>query len=210
MATAKLAERLPVSPTNLWVTIRTVDLISYTVTSLKPVTRLEESAAGSGGLCGSTFLDRQFDSWLQHKFSDFGRWDDGYHADALARWEAEIKRNFSGDTEKRFYLPARGLSDNSTLGIRGSKFAITGNQVKALFEPVVSEVVGLVKSQIVETKKNEKTVVAVLLAGGVGRNEYLRKRIQEAVGETVRVERIKDWNVTCIYLCGAKTNGTRR
>ncbi|KAI1154192.1 actin-like ATPase domain-containing protein [Nemania diffusa] len=176
----------------------TVDLISYTVTSLKPVPRLEESAAGNGGLCGSTFLDRQFDDWLRRKFSGFYRWDDGYHTDALTRWESEIKRNFNGDTTKRFYVPARGLPDTPDLGIRGNKFEIPGKRVKELFEPVIAEILGLVNSQIAETRRNEKIVKAVLLAGGFGRNEYLKKRIQQEVGETIKVERMKDCNTAIV------------
>lgn len=174
--------------------IRTVDLISYTITSLSP-TRLEESAPGNGELCGSTFLDRRFDQWLSQKFSGFFRWDDGYHADALARWESEIKRNFTGDTHKKFFIPARGLPDSPQHSIRGSKFEISGREVKSLFEPVIREILGLVRSQIqiTEARNSGRGPKAVLLAGGFGRNEYLKRRIQAEVGEAVRVERMKDW-----------------
>ena len=210
MATSKRIRSL--MPTNTGPRDRTVDLISYTITSLKPVTRLDESAAGSGGLCGSTFLDRQFDEWLRRKFFGFDRWDDGYHADALARWESDIKRNFNGDINKRYYIPARGLPDTRDLGIRGGKFEIPGNKVKELFEPVISEVLGLVNSQVAESKRNEKKVKAVLLAGGFGRNEYLKRRIQEEVGETVKVERMKDWYVLSLHTSPrrAKTYEMRR
>ncbi|KAI1128576.1 actin-like ATPase domain-containing protein [Nemania abortiva] len=177
----------------------TVDLISYTITSLKPVTRLEESAAGNGGLCGSTFLDRYFDDWLRRRFSGFFKWEeDGYHADALARWESEIKRSFNGDTSKRFFIPARGLPDTPDLGIRGGKVEVPGKKVKELFDPVISDILRLVNSQIDETIKNEKTVKAVLLAGGFGRNEYLKRRIQEEVGEAVKVEKMKDCNTAIV------------
>lgn len=172
-------------------------MISYTINAIKsiksPVTHLEESAPGTGGLCGSTFLDRQFDDWLRRKFSGFYRWDDGYHADALARWESDIKRNFTGDLKKKYFIPARGLPDTPDLGIRGSKFEISGKHVKELFEPVISEILRLVKSQTAETKKRGSVAKAVLLAGGFGRNEYLKKRIQAEVGDHVKVERMKDW-----------------
>jgi hypothetical protein len=159
------------------------------------VTHLEESAPGNGALCGSTFLDRQFDDWIRRKFSGFYRWDDGYHADALARWESDIKRNFDGDTRRKYFIPARGLPDTPDLGIRGSKFEISGKQVKELFEPVIAEILSLVKSQTLETQKRGKAAKAVLLAGGFGRNEYLKKRIQDTVGTNMKVERMQDWYV---------------
>ncbi|KAJ8133512.1 hypothetical protein O1611_g102 [Lasiodiplodia mahajangana] len=176
----------------------TVDLISYTVISLKPVTRLEESAAGSGGLCGSIFLDRRFDDWLRRRVSSLHQWNDSYHADALAQWESEIKRNFNGDVNEHFFIPVGGLPDTPDLGIRESRFEIPGESVKQLFEPVVSEILGLVNSQISETNRNEKTVKAVLLAGGFGRNEYLKKRIQREVGEAIKVERMKECSTAIV------------
>ncbi|ORY66496.1 uncharacterized protein BCR38DRAFT_430485 [Pseudomassariella vexata] len=50
----------------------TVDLISYTITALGKTPQLAESAPGNGGLCGSTFLDREFDEWLRNRFLGFG------------------------------------------------------------------------------------------------------------------------------------------
>ncbi|KAI0118816.1 actin-like ATPase domain-containing protein [Nemania sp. FL0031] len=176
----------------------TVDLISYSVISLKPATRIEESAAGSGGLCGSMFLNRQFDDWLRHKMSGFYQWDDGYQADAVARWESEIKRNFNGDIHKRFFISARGLPNTPSLGIRMGKIEVSGREVKALFEPVISDILKLVNSQISETKKKEKSVKAVLLAGGFGRNEYLKKRIQEEVGGMIQVQKMKNCNTAIV------------
>jgi hypothetical protein len=172
--------------------ISTVDLISYTITALAPTPELDESAPGIGGLCGSSFLDREFDKWLRDKFVGFHRWDDLYHSDAMRWWESETKRNFTGDIKKKYHIPARGLPDTPELGIRGGKFEIPGKKVEELFEPVVLQILGLVRSQIDETKRS-KAVKAVLLAGGFGRNEYLKQRIQTAVGDGVKVERMRDW-----------------
>ncbi|KAI0420708.1 actin-like ATPase domain-containing protein [Xylaria grammica] len=176
----------------------TVDLISYTVTSLTP-TRLEESAAGSGDLCGSTFLDRQFDDWIRHEFAAFNDWDiGGYHNLALARWESELKQNFDGDPKKRFFIHVFGIPPRFNPGIRGSAFEIPYQKMKELFEPIISKILDLVNLQITETKKNGKTVKAVLLAGGFSRNEYLKKRIQQEVGNTVSVVRMNRCNTAIV------------
>ncbi|KAG4032860.1 hypothetical protein MFRU_006g03210 [Monilinia fructicola] len=75
----------------------TVDLISYTISSLDPVPKLREAARGEGGLCGSIFLNRIFAKHLNEKFANYSAWDDGYQADALKFFEDDIKKNFMGD-----------------------------------------------------------------------------------------------------------------
>lgn len=178
---------------SFWSDCRTVDLISYTIAQIRPSVELDEAAPGSGGLCGSSFLDRKFDSWLTDHFKFCREWNLTFHADAIERWEKEIKRNFRGDVKKAYTIPTRGMGDNISLGIRGKKLAISGNVVRNLFEPVVSQILELVRKQIDQTTERGKEVKAVLMAGGFGRNEYLRNRIQKEVGDEVMVEKIKDW-----------------
>ena len=54
----------------------TVDLISYTVSGLKPMLKIEEAASGTGGLCGSTYLNRIFEQFLIAKFGQNDGWED--------------------------------------------------------------------------------------------------------------------------------------
>jgi hypothetical protein len=54
----------------------TVDLISYTVTALKPILQIKEAAAGTGSLCGSTFLNRIFTKLLKERFENDPNWDE--------------------------------------------------------------------------------------------------------------------------------------
>ncbi|KAK3080995.1 hypothetical protein LTR53_020497, partial [Teratosphaeriaceae sp. CCFEE 6253] len=44
----------------------TVDLIAYKVTHLNPL-RVEESAVGTGGLCGSAFLNYRFQDHVKSR-----------------------------------------------------------------------------------------------------------------------------------------------
>ncbi len=71
---------------------------------------------------------------------------------------------------------------------------ISGAEVQNLFEPIVSQIVGMVQAQIMQATSNGKPPKTVLLAGGFGMNEYLKKRIQAAVSsQGVEVHRMKDW-----------------
>lgn len=171
-------------------TRRTVDLISYTVTRPAPSPELEEAAAGTGGLCGSSFLDREFDKWLRDHFRGCSKWDEFSQADALDKWESEVKRNFTGDDEKKYIIPARRIDDDRSLGVRNQKLEILGRRMKTIFDPIITQIIDLVNGQIKAVNKN---VNAVLLAGGFGRNEYLRRSIQAAVGNGVKVRRMENW-----------------
>ena len=71
-----------------------------------------------------------------------------------------------------------GLSDNKELGIRKNKMTLAGTEVRAIFEPILKEVLRLVTGQINATSKPVK---AVILVGGFGQNAYLRDAIRHEI-----------------------------
>lgn len=54
----------------------TVDLITYTVSSLKPILRVAEAHPGSGSLCGASYLNRGFQEFLVEKLGNEPGWDE--------------------------------------------------------------------------------------------------------------------------------------
>ena len=54
----------------------TVDLITYKITSLKPILKLAEASPGSGSLCGASFLNRGFQNFLEEKLGNESGWDE--------------------------------------------------------------------------------------------------------------------------------------
>lgn len=54
----------------------TVDLITYTVSALKPILKLAEVSPGSGSLCGASYLNRGFRVYLQEKLGSEPGWDE--------------------------------------------------------------------------------------------------------------------------------------
>lgn len=54
----------------------TVDLISYTVSSLTPILTVNEAAPGDGALCGSSFLNRIFERHLIERCGSNPGWDE--------------------------------------------------------------------------------------------------------------------------------------
>ena len=54
----------------------TVDLITYKVSSLKPILKLAEASPGSGSLCGASYLNRRFQEYIEEKLGDEPGWDE--------------------------------------------------------------------------------------------------------------------------------------
>ncbi len=54
----------------------TVDLITYKVAGLNPILKLAEASPGSGSLCGSSFLNRGFQEYLEKKLENELGWDE--------------------------------------------------------------------------------------------------------------------------------------
>ena len=156
----------------------TVDLISYTVSALKPILKITEATPGNGSLCGSSFLNRIFERIMKDTFANNRAWDDDVLEEATKRFET-IKRSFRGTEGEEFQIPVPGLPDNSLLGVRRGRYCLKGDAVKKIFDPVVKEIIRLVQQQIQATGTDVK---AILLVGGFGQSAYLRDCIRDAVG----------------------------
>ena len=64
-------------------------------------------------------------------------------------------------------------------GVRHGRFRLVREDVLAIFEPVVKEIISLIDGQIAATKADVK---AVLLVGGFGQSTFLRDSVRQAVG----------------------------
>ncbi|KAI1175764.1 actin-like ATPase domain-containing protein [Nemania sp. FL0916] len=160
----------------------TVDLIAYKVISLKPL-RVEESAVGTGGLCGSAFLNYRFE---EHVRSRLGRarfdemklkkaktWQMG-----LKYFEEFVKRNFNEDEHQEVNVPFPGLPDDEDARLDSGFLILSSAEIKDIFEPVVKEVCDLVQGQVDGLRSKGGIVSGIVLVGGFGQSEYLYKRLK--------------------------------
>ncbi|KAH8807944.1 hypothetical protein F5884DRAFT_857504 [Xylogone sp. PMI_703] len=163
----------------------TVDLISYTVISLEPILEVKEAAPGTGGLCGSTYLNRRFKEYLEVQLSQQDGWDEDVLSEAMDYFDQIVKIQYTSTVKDQTWkVPVAGLATNETLSIKKGKLTLKSSTVKEILEPVIIEVVKLVLEQIQTTNREVK---AVLLVGGFGRSMYLRERIKEEVSNKVEV-----------------------
>ncbi|KAI1781160.1 actin-like ATPase domain-containing protein [Hypoxylon cercidicola] len=160
----------------------TVDLIAYKIISLKPL-RVEESAVGTGGLCGSAFLNYRFEehvkSRLGHsrfeemKLKKGKTWQMG-----LRYFEEFVKRNFNEDEYQEVNVPFPGLPDDEEARIDSGFLVMTAEEVKGIFEPVVKEVCDLVQGQVDGLRGKGGIVSGIILVGGFGQSDYLYRRLK--------------------------------
>ena len=164
----------------------TVDLISYTIVKLKPVLEVTEAAPGSGALCGSTFLNMRFAKYLKARLGKEEGFDDEVLAEAMEQFEKKVKRQFNlaAQPDDTYMIPVAGLPNNKELGITRGRFALKASDVRTIFEPVVLEVIKLVKDQI---SASGVPIKAVLLVGGFGASNYLKERLRNAIENEIEI-----------------------
>ncbi|KAF3046083.1 hypothetical protein E8E12_010928 [Didymella heteroderae] len=160
----------------------TVDLIAYKITQLAPL-RVEESAVGTGNLCGSAFLNYRFEdhvkqrigteryNWMREKKAK--TWNMG-----LKYFEEFVKRNFNEEEDAEVNVPFPGLPDDEEAGLDSGFLVMSSEQVKSIFDPVVQEVINLVEGQVDTIRANGGLVCGIVLVGGFGQSNYLYARMK--------------------------------
>lgn len=160
----------------------TVDLIAYRITQLSPL-RVEESAVGTGGLCGSAFLNYRFEDHVRARIGEERynhmrekkpkTWQTG-----LKYFEEFVKRNYTEEDRQEINVPFPGLPDDEEAGLDSGFLTMTPEQVKAIFDPVVNQVIDLVQGQVSTIRNKGGKVSGIVLVGGFGQSNYLYGRLK--------------------------------
>ncbi|KAL4785997.1 actin-like ATPase domain-containing protein [Aspergillus varians] len=151
--------------------------------------RFEELCTGIGGKCGSTAVDRNFYKLMSERFGEaFNKLPSKRKSPGsqfMNKFEG-IKRDFgNSDEQTTFELPL-----NMTLADPDPKYfdddellvIISSDDLREIFDPVVGKIVQLIKKQIEDANKeaHNNVINRILLVGGFGDSEYLRKAIKSA------------------------------
>jgi hypothetical protein len=94
----------------------TVDLITFSIVDLEPNLCLKE-APGDGALCGSTFLNRRSEEFLNQLLSSISGWGHDTLEEALYRFETVIKRTINDYVNQDSMFPVPEIIDDSAIGI---------------------------------------------------------------------------------------------
>ncbi|RCI08728.1 hypothetical protein L249_4681 [Ophiocordyceps polyrhachis-furcata BCC 54312] len=156
----------------------TVDLISYEVTRVEKL-EVKEVTEGTGGRCGSSMLNKRFRRFLKQTHGE-KHWTDEQLVTAMNEFELrQFKKDFSPKGE-----PLTIRVDES-LGLRRNRFTISQVEMTSrIFDPIIKDVVCLIKEQIAMAG-NE--IAAVVLVGGFGQSRHLKSQVREAVPAGIKV-----------------------
>ncbi|EZF62829.1 hypothetical protein H107_04705 [Trichophyton rubrum CBS 202.88] len=165
------------------------DITTYLINKVDPILSFEEPCTGIGGKCGSTAIDRNSYRLMSRRF---GKAFDmlpakkkGPGSEYMRKFEI-IKKDFGFNIEedKIYELPlnmrankvkAEYFDDEERLVL------LSSDDIRQLFDPVVDQVIGLVRKQIDDAEDAESgIIVQKILVGGFGDSEYLREKMEKS------------------------------
>ncbi|KAF2403588.1 actin-like ATPase domain-containing protein [Trichodelitschia bisporula] len=160
----------------------TVDLIAYKIIQLAPL-RVEESAVGTGGLCGSAFLNYRFEDHVRTRIGE-ERYNNMREKKAktwnmgLKYFEEFVKRNYDENEEQEINVPFPGLPDDEEADIDCGFMLMRNDQIKGILDPVIKEVIQLVEGQVETIRSRGGIVAGIVLVGGFGQSNYMYKQMK--------------------------------
>ncbi|KAK0624001.1 hypothetical protein B0T14DRAFT_517383 [Immersiella caudata] len=160
----------------------TIDITSYTVTSVSPFI-VKEAVTGDGKLCGAFLIDDAFENWMKIKSGlRFDKCDRADVRDFMnEEWEHGIKRAFTGK-EPSFSIrpPAKAFGVVKRTKGRTDNFQISSDVIKQFYSRTYNGIRELISEQKSEiTKKLGKPPKKILLVGGLGASRYLYSMLHE-------------------------------
>jgi len=161
---------------------------------------------GTGGLCGSAFLNYRFEDHVRarlgaQQYEAMRQNKPKTWMTGLRFFEESVKRNFNPDgreakseedslepegdevedeagDEEEINVPFPGLSDDEAAGLEDGFLSMTTQQVREIFDPVVNGVVALLEGQVSAITARDQRVSGIILVGGFGSSSYLYNRLK--------------------------------
>ncbi|KAM0161858.1 hypothetical protein ACHAPG_002204 [Botrytis cinerea] len=174
----------------------TVDITTYTVTSVEPKLTFEELCIGIDGKCGSTYIDRHLHALLSDRFGDafesipYSRKGPG--SALMDNWEL-LKKRFGGNIEDSgtfelgpLYLD---LPSSHHYDRVENLIFLSLEDMKSVFDPIVDRVIKLVQKQVVQAEHQRRAKIhRITLVGGMGASKYLHDRLLSWCASNGKIE----------------------
>ncbi|KAJ4193204.1 hypothetical protein NW755_003191 [Fusarium falciforme] len=158
----------------------TVDLITYEITGVDPIL-MREAVEGTGGLCGSTFIDEELEARIRNRLSC--KWgqisQSGIKEMLKGDWELSIKPQYKpgkGNKEYVVSIPAEAYQKDNELFddmtrepfIKKGRIHLKGCHIEQVFEESFSKIDKLIEAQILKAKKQGLSLTGIIPVGGLG------------------------------------------
>ncbi|KAF4966515.1 hypothetical protein FZEAL_10639 [Fusarium zealandicum] len=158
----------------------TVDIITYTVLRLDPLT------VGESDLCGAMFLDENFLELLKKiipRDIQSNMQENALQKIMAEDWEHGIKPSVcKSSTSWDVQVPYNHKPIQPKINIKGSMVR------DVVYQPVIAKIQALVAGQISQVKEHHRKVPKfIILVGGFGKSQYLYECLQDRVGDQIDV-----------------------
>ncbi|OKL64182.1 hypothetical protein UA08_00533 [Talaromyces atroroseus] len=170
----------------------TVDAITYKVKSKYPLRLEREEFEPEGALCGSSYLNEEFEKLLWHRLASHRELEkdgitiQGKINELMYRFETQTKRGvdiYSDEFEPE-YLPVTGLKPtDQEKYTRPNRLIITKNDFRRIFKHCLDGVSKLMFSQLEKAEDAGVVIGKVILIGGFASSpslvRHLKKKLME-------------------------------
>lgn len=155
----------------------TVDTTLYSVTSARPVLKLEEKRASACVQAGAIFVDFEAEKFLRRTLAGAGLSSDDvveYTKAGVKDFEGFAKRAFKDETAEQSVAVAHTRFNNTSIRARRGRVALSGSTIKSFFDVCVKEITASVDKQLADLN-----VPYILLVGGFGDSLYVRNEFKK-------------------------------
>ncbi|APA11341.1 hypothetical protein sscle_07g061110 [Sclerotinia sclerotiorum 1980 UF-70] len=193
----------------------TVDITTYTITSVGVKLEFKELYIGAGEKCGSTFIDRRLHFLLSERFGnafkDLPCEKKGPDSKFMNAWEF-LKRDFGHDINDMgtFDLGPLKLNSPSSKHYDDIEHVVhlSCGDMKHLFDPIINQILDLVRSQTKQAKRQRNAEIdRIILVGGLGGSKYLYERLQSWCSANGNVKILCPKDPQTAVLRGARIRG---
>ncbi|GAO46634.1 actin-like ATPase domain-containing protein [Saitoella complicata NRRL Y-17804] len=168
----------------------TVDLVAYQVTKSDPFV-LKECTVPTGGICGSSQLDRDFKTLLEGRLSRMRPGSQRVTADkaairttCLLRFEEQVKRNFGWNGHEHAHDIYCGLvsHDYPEIGFENNHMTFSNDEMTTIFTRTMEDILDLIRAQLARIRTARVPLEAIIFVGGFALSPYLLDYIKEHTG----------------------------
>ncbi|CAG8525488.1 10775_t:CDS:2 [Acaulospora colombiana] len=188
----------------------TVDLTVHKILGDKTIGEITER---SGALCGSTYVDRNFITFLEKKVGKnaIEILKEKYHEYQYLIHKffgPHVKFGFNGEPSefRRVTLDFSRFCPTLKKYVGSNRIWISFEDIIAMFDPVVETITDLIRKQLSSTTQN---CSAMFLVGGFSESPYLTRRIKDTFKTTVPYISISQHPITSV-LRGAVIYGLNK
>ncbi|KAF8594085.1 hypothetical protein BDV93DRAFT_482080 [Ceratobasidium sp. AG-I] len=154
----------------------TVDTTVYSVSSARPILKLEEARASACVQAGAIFVDSAAETYLRNVLTNAALGPEDVHdytTRGVKDFESVVKRSFQNPSEDKSLEIAGSRFNNTSIRTRRGRMTVPGGVVKSFFDICVNEIMASVDQQI-----QDVSVSHILLVGGFGDSPFLRQEFQ--------------------------------